>query len=59
MLPHIIFLSLLQGYAAGNAIPSPLKNVEKEFLKKFWAKWQADHSGRGYLSYYLHLSLSP
>lgn len=36
----------LQGYAAGNAIPSPLKNVEKAFLKKFWAKWKAGHSGR-------------
>ncbi|XP_051128605.1 tyrosyl-DNA phosphodiesterase 1 isoform X2 [Andrographis paniculata] len=36
----------LEGYAAGNAIPSPLKNVEKEFLKKYWAKWKASHSGR-------------
>lgn len=36
----------LEGYAAGNAVPSPLKNVEKEFLKKYWAKWKADHSGR-------------
>ncbi|GAB2231535.1 hypothetical protein Drorol1_Dr00010543 [Drosera rotundifolia] len=36
----------LEGYAAGNAIPSPLKNVEKEFLKKYWAKWKATHSGR-------------
>ncbi|XP_057962472.1 tyrosyl-DNA phosphodiesterase 1 isoform X6 [Malania oleifera] len=37
----------LEGYAAGNAIPSPMKNVEKEFLKKYWAKWKAGHSGRG------------
>ncbi|CAK9146811.1 unnamed protein product [Ilex paraguariensis] len=37
----------LEGYAAGNAIPSPLKNVEKEFLKKYWAKWKASHTGRG------------
>ncbi|KAK1375167.1 Tyrosyl-DNA phosphodiesterase 1 [Heracleum sosnowskyi] len=36
----------LEGYAAGNAIPSPQKNVEKEFLKKYWAKWKARHSGR-------------
>ncbi|CAO2842603.1 unnamed protein product [Amaranthus hypochondriacus] len=36
----------LEGYAAGNAIPSPLKNVEKEFLKRYWAKWKATHSGR-------------
>ncbi|XP_041023489.1 tyrosyl-DNA phosphodiesterase 1 isoform X5 [Juglans microcarpa x Juglans regia] len=36
----------LEGYAAGNAIPSPLKNVEKEFLKKYWAKWRAGHTGR-------------
>ncbi|RYR10090.1 hypothetical protein Ahy_B05g078558 isoform D [Arachis hypogaea] len=35
-----------QGYAAGNAIPSPFKNVEKTFLKKYWAKWKADHTGR-------------
>ncbi|KAL5578945.1 hypothetical protein UlMin_011387 [Ulmus minor] len=35
----------LEGYAAGNAIPSPLKNVEKEFLKKYWAKWKASHTG--------------
>ncbi|GER27220.1 tyrosyl-DNA phosphodiesterase-related [Striga asiatica] len=35
-----------KGYAAGNAIPSPLKNVEKEFLKKYWAKWKAGHTGR-------------
>ncbi|CAJ1925113.1 unnamed protein product [Sphenostylis stenocarpa] len=34
------------GYAAGSAIPSPLKNVEKAFLKKYWAKWKADHTGR-------------
>lgn len=36
----------LEGYAAGNAIPSPLKNVEREFLKKYWAKWKATHTGR-------------
>eukprot|EP00252_Welwitschia_mirabilis_P005216 TRINITY_DN15700_c0_g1_i1.p1 TRINITY_DN15700_c0_g1~~TRINITY_DN15700_c0_g1_i1.p1 ORF type:complete len:580 (-),score=95.55 TRINITY_DN15700_c0_g1_i1:217-1956(-) len=36
----------IEGYAAGNAIPSPLKNVEKAFLKKYWARWQADHTGR-------------
>ncbi|KAL3627567.1 tyrosyl-DNA phosphodiesterase 1 [Castilleja foliolosa] len=36
----------LEGYAAGNAVPSPLKNVEKEFLKKYWAKWKAGHTGR-------------
>ncbi|XP_052182395.1 tyrosyl-DNA phosphodiesterase 1 isoform X2 [Diospyros lotus] len=36
----------LEGYGAGSAIPSPLKNVEKEFLKKYWAKWKASHTGR-------------
>ncbi|KDP20800.1 hypothetical protein JCGZ_21271 [Jatropha curcas] len=36
----------LEGYAAGNAIPSPLKNVEREFLKKYWSKWKATHTGR-------------
>ncbi|KAJ1420454.1 Tyrosyl-DNA phosphodiesterase I, partial [Sesbania bispinosa] len=36
----------LEGYAAGNAIPSPLKNVDKAFLRKYWAKWKADHTGR-------------
>eukprot|EP00249_Psilotum_nudum_P000761 c12868_g1_i1 orf=506-2593(-) len=36
----------LEGYAAGNAIPSPLKNVEKGFLQKYWAHWEADHTGR-------------
>lgn len=36
----------LEGYAAGNAIPSPLKNVEKGFLRKYWAKWKSYHSGR-------------
>ncbi|XP_044461851.1 tyrosyl-DNA phosphodiesterase 1 isoform X2 [Mangifera indica] len=36
----------LEGYAAGNAIPSPLKNVDKEFLKKYRAKWKASHTGR-------------
>ncbi|KAJ8442278.1 hypothetical protein Cgig2_011201 [Carnegiea gigantea] len=38
----------LEGYAAGNSIPSPVKNVEKEFLKKYWAKWKASHTGRWY-----------
>ncbi|XP_058092682.1 tyrosyl-DNA phosphodiesterase 1 isoform X2 [Magnolia sinica] len=37
----------LEGYAAGNAIPSPQKNIEKDFLKKYWARWKADHTGRG------------
>ncbi|XP_038981850.1 tyrosyl-DNA phosphodiesterase 1 isoform X2 [Phoenix dactylifera] len=36
----------LEGYAAGNAIPSPQKNVEKDFLKKYWARWKANHVGR-------------
>nr|XP_012568966.1 tyrosyl-DNA phosphodiesterase 1 isoform X1 [Cicer arietinum] len=36
----------LEGYAAGNAIPSPMKNVEKAFLRKYWAKWKANHTGR-------------
>ncbi|KAJ0983236.1 hypothetical protein J5N97_011491 [Dioscorea zingiberensis] len=36
----------LEGYAAGSAIPSPQKNVEKEFLNKYWAKWKATHVGR-------------
>ncbi|XP_049395468.1 tyrosyl-DNA phosphodiesterase 1 [Solanum stenotomum] len=36
----------LEGYAAGSAIPSPSKNVEKEFLKKYWARWKASHTGR-------------
>ncbi|KAL5730922.1 tyrosyl-DNA phosphodiesterase 1 [Ranunculus cassubicifolius] len=36
----------LEGYAAGSAIPSPLKNVEKDFLKKYWTKWKATHTGR-------------
>ncbi|XP_050215287.1 tyrosyl-DNA phosphodiesterase 1 isoform X1 [Mercurialis annua] len=36
----------LEGYAAGNAIPSPSKNVEKDFLKKYWSKWKATHTGR-------------
>ena len=40
---------LPQGYAAGNAVPGPLKNVEKEFLKKYWAKWKASHTGRWYV----------
>nr|XP_009761553.1 PREDICTED: tyrosyl-DNA phosphodiesterase 1-like isoform X2 [Nicotiana sylvestris] len=38
----------LEGYAAGNAVPSPLKNVEKQFLKKYWARWKASHTGRWY-----------
>ncbi|XP_031129904.1 tyrosyl-DNA phosphodiesterase 1 [Ipomoea triloba] len=37
----------LEGYAAGSCIPSPSKNVEKEFLKKYWAKWKASQTGRG------------
>ncbi|CAJ2669973.1 unnamed protein product [Trifolium pratense] len=36
----------IEGYGAGSAIPSPLKNVEKAFLKKYWAKWKANHTGR-------------
>eukprot|EP00262_Sarcandra_glabra_P007278 TRINITY_DN19981_c0_g1_i1.p1 TRINITY_DN19981_c0_g1~~TRINITY_DN19981_c0_g1_i1.p1 ORF type:complete len:235 (+),score=35.10 TRINITY_DN19981_c0_g1_i1:32-706(+) len=36
----------LEGYAAGNAIPSPQKNVEKDFLKKYWVRWKANHTGR-------------
>ncbi|AES78905.2 putative phosphodiesterase I [Medicago truncatula] len=36
----------IEGYAAGSAIPSPMKNVEKAFLKKYWAKWKANHTGR-------------
>ncbi|XP_073108399.1 tyrosyl-DNA phosphodiesterase 1 isoform X2 [Elaeis guineensis] len=36
----------LEGYAAGNAIPSPQQNVEKDFLKKYWARWKANHVGR-------------
>ncbi|GMI77533.1 tyrosyl-DNA phosphodiesterase 1 [Hibiscus trionum] len=36
----------LEGYGAGSAIPSPLKNVEKGFLRKYWAKWKASHTGR-------------
>jgi hypothetical protein len=39
-------LIMLQGYAAGNAVPSPQKNVERAFLSKYWSHWQADHSGR-------------
>lgn len=38
----------LQGYAAGGAVPSPLKNVERPFLSKYWSRWQADHTGRRY-----------
>ncbi|CAM9000709.1 unnamed protein product [Rhodiola kirilowii] len=50
--PQIIWPSVedvrtsIEGYSAGNAIPSPLKNVEKTFLKKYWAKWKARHTGR-------------
>ncbi|KAG9454151.1 hypothetical protein H6P81_007055 [Aristolochia fimbriata] len=36
----------LEGYAAGSCIPSPQKNVEKDFLKKYWTKWKAKHTGR-------------
>lgn len=36
----------LEGYAAGSCIPSPVKNVEKEFLKKYWARWKATYTGR-------------
>ncbi|XP_058107849.1 tyrosyl-DNA phosphodiesterase 1-like isoform X2 [Magnolia sinica] len=36
-----------QGYAASDAIPSPQKNVEKDFLKKYWARWKTDHTDRG------------
>ncbi|KAK9749734.1 hypothetical protein RND81_02G146600 [Saponaria officinalis] len=39
-------LDSIQGYTAGNMIPSPLKNVEKEFLKKYWGKWKTTHTGR-------------
>ncbi|KAL6843038.1 hypothetical protein ACP4OV_027112 [Aristida adscensionis] len=35
----------IEGYAAGSCIPSPQKNVEKDFLKKYWARWKADHVG--------------
>ncbi|KAI5430353.1 tyrosyl-DNA phosphodiesterase 1 [Lathyrus oleraceus] len=38
----------IEGYAAGGAIPSPMKNVEKAFLKKYWAKWKASHTGRSH-----------
>ncbi|CAL9055894.1 unnamed protein product [Musa banksii] len=50
--PHIIWPTVedvrcsIEGYAAGNAIPSPQKNVEKDFLKKYWTKWKANHVGR-------------
>ncbi|XP_039119814.1 tyrosyl-DNA phosphodiesterase 1 isoform X2 [Dioscorea cayenensis subsp. rotundata] len=36
----------LEGYAAGSCIPSPQKNVEKDVLNKYWAKWKATHVGR-------------
>ncbi|XP_062013418.1 tyrosyl-DNA phosphodiesterase 1 isoform X3 [Rosa rugosa] len=36
----------IEGYAAGNAVPSPAKNVDKDFLKKYWARWKASHTGR-------------
>nr|XP_015646620.1 tyrosyl-DNA phosphodiesterase 1 [Oryza sativa Japonica Group] len=36
----------IEGYAAGSCIPSPQKNVEKDFLRKYWARWKADHVGR-------------
>uniref|UniRef100_A0A0E0Q992 PNK FHA domain-containing protein n=1 Tax=Oryza rufipogon TaxID=4529 RepID=A0A0E0Q992_ORYRU len=35
----------IEGYAAGSCIPSPQKNVEKDFLRKYWARWKADHLG--------------
>lgn len=39
-----------QGYAAGGAVPSPIKNVERPFLSKYWSRWQADHTGRRYVA---------
>ncbi|RCV13336.1 hypothetical protein SETIT_2G338100v2 [Setaria italica] len=36
----------IEGYAAGSCIPSPQKNVGKDFLKKYWSRWKADHVGR-------------
>lgn len=36
----------IEGYAAGGAVPSPQKNVERAFLSKYWSRWQADHTGR-------------
>ncbi|KAG6554736.1 hypothetical protein Mapa_003755 [Marchantia paleacea] len=36
----------LEGYAAGSSVPSPQKNV-KAVPKAYWAKWRADHLGRG------------
>ncbi|XP_065879228.1 tyrosyl-DNA phosphodiesterase 1 [Euphorbia lathyris] len=36
----------LEGYAAGSCIPSPFKNVEKAFLKKYWSKWKGTPTGR-------------
>uniref|UniRef100_A0A0A9GJG6 Tyrosyl-DNA phosphodiesterase 1 n=1 Tax=Arundo donax TaxID=35708 RepID=A0A0A9GJG6_ARUDO len=36
----------IEGYAAGSCIPSPQKNVEKDFLRKYWTRWKADHVGR-------------
>lgn len=36
----------IEGYAAGSCIPSPQKNVEKDFLRKYWSRWKADHVGR-------------
>ncbi|KMZ72271.1 putative Tyrosyl-DNA phosphodiesterase [Zostera marina] len=36
----------LEGYAAGNSLASPQKNVEREFLKKYWARWKSSHTGR-------------
>ncbi|XP_020256588.1 tyrosyl-DNA phosphodiesterase 1 isoform X2 [Asparagus officinalis] len=40
----------LEGYRAGNAIPSPQKNVDKDFLKMYWARWKANHVGRWYFA---------
>lgn len=45
----IMYVILLKGYAAGGAIPSPQKNVEKDLLKKYWARWKASHVGRWYV----------
>ncbi|KAG0599541.1 hypothetical protein M758_12G160100 [Ceratodon purpureus] len=36
----------IEGYAAGGAVPSPQKNVERPFLSNYWTRWQADHTGR-------------
>ncbi|WCJ20295.1 Tyrosyl-DNA phosphodiesterase 1 [Euphorbia peplus] len=36
----------IEGYAAGSCVPSPFKNVEKAFLKKYWSKWKGTPTGR-------------